>query len=410
MRRLCGDRRSSRAGGLRRRAPRPARSALHRARARSSASPAAARGPQISELRAAAPPTTADLQDVGFAVSRAADHLGGGAPTPHALGLPDRRRAARHGTSGVQAELVNRVEAVARRMTGRSRGDRAGDRRRRGARMRLRLYHHPDGTRVAYREEGTGPAIALLHSAMLSHKEFEPVVEHLSRPLPRRAARPAAARRQRGPPAPPVHAGWFADVMAGFCHEVCGAAPARRRPRRSAPRSCCARRSTRRARARAARADADRTCTARPSAGARARGVARRRAAAARARASTALLSHGARAVFRPERGRRLTRARRARGARPRAPRVRRRRRQREPRALVGRVRAPLAARARGATCSTATATSTCRCCCCGPTRTACTRCSAPRRRSTCCPTGSCACSPGTGYLIAYDDPVGRRA
>jgi pimeloyl-ACP methyl ester carboxylesterase len=46
--------------------------------------------------------------------------------------------------------------------------------------LRLRLYHHPDGTRVAYREEGTGPAIALLHSAMLSHKEFEPVVEHLS--------------------------------------------------------------------------------------------------------------------------------------------------------------------------------------------------------------------------------------
>ena len=31
----------------------------------------------------------------------------------------------------------------------------------------------------------------------------------------------------------------------------------------------------------------------------------------------------------------------------------------------------------------------------------------APRRRSTCCPTRSCACCRGTGYLIAYDDPVG---
>ena len=60
-----------------------------------------------------------DLQDVGFAVSRAADHLGAGAD-PHALGF--LIGAVRRGTglSGVQAELVNRVAAVARRMTGRS--------------------------------------------------------------------------------------------------------------------------------------------------------------------------------------------------------------------------------------------------------------------------------------------------
>ena len=30
--------------------------------------------------------------------------------------------------------------------------------------MRLRLYHHRDGARVAYRETGTGPALVLLHS------------------------------------------------------------------------------------------------------------------------------------------------------------------------------------------------------------------------------------------------------
>jgi hypothetical protein len=29
--------------------------------------------------------------------------------------------------------------------------------------MKLRLYHHPDGARVAYREAGTGPPLALLH-------------------------------------------------------------------------------------------------------------------------------------------------------------------------------------------------------------------------------------------------------
>ena len=30
--------------------------------------------------------------------------------------------------------------------------------------MRLRLYHHGDGARIAYREAGTGPGLALFHS------------------------------------------------------------------------------------------------------------------------------------------------------------------------------------------------------------------------------------------------------
>src|ERR1700760_2396526 len=46
--------------------------------------------------------------------------------------------------------------------------------------MRLRLYHHPDGARVAYREAGTGPPLALLHSKGLSHREWEPVVDELA--------------------------------------------------------------------------------------------------------------------------------------------------------------------------------------------------------------------------------------
>ena len=91
--------------------------------------------------------------------------------------------------------------------------------------MRLRLYHHPDGTRVAYREEGTGPPIALLHSAMLSHKEFEPVVEHLSDRfrvvLPDLPLHGDSEDRPRHPYTP----AWFADVMAGFCDEVCGPRP-----------------------------------------------------------------------------------------------------------------------------------------------------------------------------------------
>ena len=46
--------------------------------------------------------------------------------------------------------------------------------------MRLRLYHHHDGARVAYRETGTGPALVLLHSLGLSHREWEPIVAPLS--------------------------------------------------------------------------------------------------------------------------------------------------------------------------------------------------------------------------------------
>ena len=74
-------------------------------------------GPRISECVRRATKDS-DLQDVGFAVSRAADHLGAGADA-HALGFLIGAVRRGTGTSGVQAELVNRVEAVARRMTGR---------------------------------------------------------------------------------------------------------------------------------------------------------------------------------------------------------------------------------------------------------------------------------------------------
>jgi pimeloyl-ACP methyl ester carboxylesterase len=91
--------------------------------------------------------------------------------------------------------------------------------------MRLRLYHHPDGARIAYREAGTGPPLALLHSLGLSHREWEPVVE------------PLAARFRVVLPDLPLHGDsedrphhpytpeWLAEVIAGFCAEALGPQP-----------------------------------------------------------------------------------------------------------------------------------------------------------------------------------------
>ena len=73
--------------------------------------------------------------------------------------------------------------------------------------MKLRLYHHPDGARIAYREAGTGPPLALLHSQGLTHREFEPVVDELAHR--HRVVLPDLPLHGdvRGPPDPPVHAG-----------------------------------------------------------------------------------------------------------------------------------------------------------------------------------------------------------
>jgi pimeloyl-ACP methyl ester carboxylesterase len=91
--------------------------------------------------------------------------------------------------------------------------------------MRLRLYHHTDGARVAYRETGTGPAIVLLHSLGLTHREWEPIVA------------PLAARFRVILPDLPLHGDsedrprhpytleWFTEVLAGFTTEVAGPRP-----------------------------------------------------------------------------------------------------------------------------------------------------------------------------------------
>jgi pimeloyl-ACP methyl ester carboxylesterase len=91
--------------------------------------------------------------------------------------------------------------------------------------VRLRLYHHPDGARVAYRELGAGPPLALLHSAMLSHLEWEPVVRRLAERfrvvLPDLPLHGDSEDRPR-------HAytlDWFAEVLAGFAADVLGPRP-----------------------------------------------------------------------------------------------------------------------------------------------------------------------------------------
>jgi pimeloyl-ACP methyl ester carboxylesterase len=88
--------------------------------------------------------------------------------------------------------------------------------------MRLRLYHHTDGARIAYREAGTGPPLVLLHSLGLSHREWEPVVAPLSNRfrviLPDLPLHGDSEDRPRHPYSPD----WLADVLAGFCREAGG--------------------------------------------------------------------------------------------------------------------------------------------------------------------------------------------
>ena len=91
--------------------------------------------------------------------------------------------------------------------------------------MRLRLYHHHDGARVAYRESGTGPAMVLLHSLGLSHREWEPITEALSARfrvvLPDLPLHGDSEDRPRHPYTP----AWWTEVIAGFCTEVAGPKP-----------------------------------------------------------------------------------------------------------------------------------------------------------------------------------------
>jgi pimeloyl-ACP methyl ester carboxylesterase len=91
--------------------------------------------------------------------------------------------------------------------------------------VRLRLYHHPDGARVAYRELGAGPPLALLHSGLLSHKEWEPAVEGLADRF--RVVLPDLPLHgdSEDRPRHPYTLEWFAEVLGGFSAEVLGPRP-----------------------------------------------------------------------------------------------------------------------------------------------------------------------------------------
>jgi pimeloyl-ACP methyl ester carboxylesterase len=91
--------------------------------------------------------------------------------------------------------------------------------------VRLRLYHHPDGARVAYRELGAGPPLALLHSGLLSHKEWEPAVEPLAERF--RVVLPDLPLHgdSEDHPRHPYTLDWYAEVLGGFSREVLGARP-----------------------------------------------------------------------------------------------------------------------------------------------------------------------------------------
>jgi pimeloyl-ACP methyl ester carboxylesterase len=91
--------------------------------------------------------------------------------------------------------------------------------------VKLRLFHHRDGARIAYREAGTGPGLVLLHSAMLTHREWEPLVEHLTHRyrlvIPDLPLHGDSEDRPRHP----YTLDWFAEVIAAFCTETCGPRP-----------------------------------------------------------------------------------------------------------------------------------------------------------------------------------------
>src|SRR6201986_201268 len=89
--------------------------------------------------------------------------------------------------------------------------------------MRLRLYHHPDGARVAYRETGTGQGITLLDSLGLAPREGEPIVGALSAGF--RVVVPDLPLHgdSEDRPRHPYTREWLTEVIGGVCAEGGGA-------------------------------------------------------------------------------------------------------------------------------------------------------------------------------------------
>ncbi len=170
--------------------------------------------------------------------------------------------------------------------------------------MRLRLYHHPDGARVAYREAGAGPALALVHSGLLSHKEWEPAVDALADRF--RVVLPDLPLHgdSEDRPRHPYTLDWFAEVLGAFAAEVLGPRPLLAGHGAGAEILLHAVLS---GRTRPARLVLMSNRMHSPPARPRMRGAWQLTARAAAVPGLDRLLSYGASAVFTPERGLRLS-------------------------------------------------------------------------------------------------------
>ena len=283
-------------------------------------------------------------------------------------GRRDRQRRELRPSRGGRRSRCRRARRAARRPAPRGRAARArrsGGRRASGARratlapgnvgprVKLRLYHHPDGARVAYREAGTGPPLVLLHSKLLSHREWEPLVEELADRF--RLVLPDLPLHgdSEDRPEPPVHAGLAGRGDGRLLPRRVRPAPARRRPR-GRRAAAAARDRHAPAHARAAGADVERDAPPPGARAARARG--RRSACAPPPCPGLDRVDLPRRPARLPaQHGRAADRARQPRRARPRAPRVHGRRAATPTGRARGRAPRAAGPRARRATCSTPT-------------------------------------------------------
>jgi pimeloyl-ACP methyl ester carboxylesterase len=78
---------------------------------------------------------------------------------------------------------------------------------------------------MAYRELGAGPPLALLHSALLSHQEWEPAAQQLAERF--RVVLPDLPLHGDSEESPrhPYTLDWFAEVLGGFAADVLGPRP-----------------------------------------------------------------------------------------------------------------------------------------------------------------------------------------
>jgi pimeloyl-ACP methyl ester carboxylesterase len=91
--------------------------------------------------------------------------------------------------------------------------------------LRLRLFHASDGARIAYREGGTGQPLVLWHSRGLNHREFSPAAGELLDRV--RLILPDLPLHGDSEEAPgfPYDIDWTARLLAEFTKDIGGAHP-----------------------------------------------------------------------------------------------------------------------------------------------------------------------------------------